>query len=299
MTRTRLIAMIMQLPVLVLLLSLLVFLLGIGLQYLLNRTAALTLVGSDVSPFAPVAFGGLCTAALTLVVWLVGVGFLVARRTRLHGADYGQAFQLMETFRFNDAIPLLERSIATGKETVEVLTLLARAYAYTGQYSRAHSMIDRAVELYPDSAVPYQTLGQIFMLEGSDEQAIAALQSAVERDPSALYWAELGLVLLFAGRQHEALAALEKASQQPLPTPHALRTYYHLMDLYAMSGDAPKAASAAAKMVSARDGLSAWQHELGAVKGTGYGQRLTREIQAITRALKDADAAQIARQMRS
>jgi hypothetical protein len=67
------------------------------------------------------------------------------------------------------------------------------------------------------------------------------------------------------------------------------------MDAYAESGDAPKAASAAAKMVSARDGLSAWQYELGAVKGTGYGQRLTREVQSIAKALEDADAAQIAK----
>jgi tetratricopeptide (TPR) repeat protein len=295
MTRSRLVSMIMQLPVLVLLLSLLVFGLGIGLQYLLNRTITMTLVGSGASPFVPLALGGLCTAALTLVVWIAGVGLLLARQTRLHGADYRQAYQLMEVFRFNDAIPLLERSISMGKETVEVLTLLARAYAYSGQYSRAHGMIDRAVELYPDSGAPYQMLGQIFMLEGSDEQAIAALQAAVERDSSALYWADLGLALMFAGRQGEALAALEKASQQPLPAPHALRVYYHLMHLYAESGDAPKAASAAAKMVSAREGLSAWQHELGAVKGTGYGQRLTREVQAIARALKDADAAQIAK----
>jgi tetratricopeptide (TPR) repeat protein len=201
----------------------------------------------------------------------------------------------METYRFNDAIPLLERSIATGKETVEVLTLLARGYAYSGQYSRAHGMIDRAAELYPDSAVPYRMLGQIFLLEGGDDQAIAALQSAIERDPSALHWADLGLALLFAGREDEARPALEKASQEPLPTAEALRVYYHLMDLYAEAGDAPKAASAAAKMVSAREGLSAWQYELGAVKGTGYGQRLTREIQAITKALKDADAAQIGR----
>jgi tetratricopeptide (TPR) repeat protein len=292
MSRSRLVAMIMQLPVLVLLLSLLVFGLGIGLQYLLNRTV--TLAGSDASPFAPVALGGLCTAVLTLVLWFSGVGLLVARRTRLHGADYGQAFQLMETFRFNDAIPLLERSIGTGKETVEVLTLLARAYAFSGQYSRAHGMIDRAVELYPDGAIPYRMLGQIFMLEGSDDQAISALQSAVEREPTALNWADLGLALIFAGRQSEALLALEKASQEPLPAPQALRVYFHLMDLYADAGNAPKAASAAAKMVSARDGLSAWQHELGAVKGTGYGQRLTREIQVIARALKDADAAQIA-----
>jgi predicted Zn-dependent protease len=294
MNRNRLLALITWLPAILLLVGLLVFGLGIGSQYLLNRNLTMTLTGSEASPFVPIAMAGLCIAALALLVWLGGIGVLLGRQTRLHGADYGQAYQLMNSLQFNEAIPLLEQSIARGKETVEVLTLLARAYAYTGQYSRAHRMIDRSVELYPGKAAPFLTLGMVFLLEGNDEQAISALQTVVEHDPSPTHWADLGLALIFAGRQSEALAALEKASQQPLPTPHALRVYHHLMRLYTGLGDAAKAASAAAKMVSARDGLAAWMEELDAVRGTGYGQRLLREIQAITGALNDADRARVA-----
>jgi tetratricopeptide (TPR) repeat protein len=292
MTRSRVWAWISQLPALLLLLGMLVFALGILLQYALNRPIILS-PGPDSSTFAPLAMAGLCMATLTLIIWFAGAAFLLARQTRLHGADYAQAYRMMDAFQFSEAIPLLEHSITTGKETVEVLSLLARAYAYIGQYSRAHTLLDRAVELYPDSAVPYLTLGLVFLLEGNDEQTIEAFQVAVAREPAAMNWADLGLALAFAGRQNDALNALEKASQQPLPTPHALRVYYRLTSLYAMAGNAPKAASAAAKMVSARDGLSAWEYQLSALKGTGYGQKLTHEIQAITKALREADAARV------
>jgi len=294
MSRDRILRVMGSLPVLLLLIGLLVFIMGIGLQYLLTREIGTSLVGPDVRPFVPIAMVGLCIIALVLVAWFIGVGVLLARQTRLHGADYGDAYQLMETFQFKDAIPLLERSISNGKETVEVLTLLARAYAYSGQYSRAHRAIDRAAELYPEDAAPYVTLGLVFLLEGSDDQAITALQAAVACDPTPVNWADLGLALALASRKPEALTALEKASQQPLPTPHALRVYYRLMNLYTSAGDALKAAGAAAKMVSARDGLPVWEYQLDAIKGTAYGQRLAREIQAIADALSTADAAQVA-----
>ncbi len=294
MTRKWLRAIIAQLPALLLLLGLLIFGLGIGVQYLLNRKIVMTLVGPDAAPFVPVALAGLCMAALTLLIWFAGIGLMLARQTRLHGADYGQAYKLVEAYQFDDAIPLLEYSLESGKVTAEVLTLLARAYAYTGKYSRAHALIEQAVALYPENPVPYQTLGLVFTLESDDEQTVAAWQAAVERGPTAINWAELGLALVFAHRDADALNALERASQEVLPAPHALRVYYHLTQLYAASGNAPKAASAAAKVVSVRDGLTAWGYELSAVKGTGYGQRLTREIQAIARALKDADAARVA-----
>ena len=294
MTRNRLLSLVGRLPTLALLLGLVLFGLGILSQYLVNRKVVMTLDGADASPYIPVAMAGLCMAALTLLSWFAGVGYMLARQTRQHGADYGQAYQLMDAYQFGDAIPLLEHSIARGKESVEVLTLLARGYAYTGQYSKAHQAIERAIELYPNNGTPYLTLGLVFQLESNDEQAISALQAGVAQDPSPINWADLGLVLDMAGQSNEALPILEKASQEPLPAPHALRVYYHLMRLYKQLGDAMKADSAAAKMVSAADGLAAWEYELSAVKGTGYGQRLIREVQGITKAIKEVSTAHAA-----
>ncbi len=58
------------------------------------------------------------------------------------------------------------------------------------------------------------------------------------------------------------MPAFEKASQQPIPAPDALRVYHRLMHLYMAAGNAAKAASAAAKMVSAREGLAEWEYQV-------------------------------------
>jgi hypothetical protein len=79
MTRNRLLALVTWLPVILLLLGLLVFALGMGLQYLLNRKLTMTLTGSEASPFVPIAMSGLCLAALALLIWLVGIGVLLGR----------------------------------------------------------------------------------------------------------------------------------------------------------------------------------------------------------------------------
>src|SRR5258708_694668 len=273
-------------PALLLIAGLLIFLFGLGIQYVLNRPEA-TAIEAIAAPFSPLAMAGLCMAALTLAIWFTGTGILLARQTRRHGADYGHAYRLLNNLQFSEAIPLLEHSIASGKESAEVLTLLARAYAYTGKFSHAHRLLERAIELYPENVTPYATLGLVFLLEGNDEQAVAALQVAVDHD--ATYWADLGLALSFAGRDDEALIALENASQSPLPAASAVRDYHRLMRLYTKADNAARAASASAKMFSARDGLADLEYEANFLNGTGYGQRLSREIQEISRALREAD----------
>src|SRR5262249_1492459 len=157
-------------PVLLLIAGLLIFLFGLGIQYLVNRPEGTTLE-TIAAPFSPFGMAGLCMAALTLAIWFTGTGILLARQTLRHGADYGHAYRRLNDLQFADAIPLLEQSISSGKESVEVLTLLARAYAYTGKVSKAHRLLERAIELYPEAAEAYATLGLVFLLEGNDEQS--------------------------------------------------------------------------------------------------------------------------------
>jgi tetratricopeptide (TPR) repeat protein len=291
-TRNRLWALVGLLPTALLLLGLAIFVFALGWQYLLNRPVVMT-IGEVSTPLGPVALAGLCMAALTLTIWFVGAAILMARQTRRHGADYAQAYDFIDAHQFAEAIPLLERSISRGKESVEVLTLLAQAYAYGGQFSRGHRFLERAIELYPDEAAPYATLGKVFLLEGNVEQAIELLQSAANRDASAARWAELGFALVFAGRNQEALESLERASHYPLPAPTALRVYHRLMRLYTETGNSAKVASAAAKMSAAREGLASWEYEADTLEGTGYGQRINREVQEMSKALKEADTSWI------
>jgi tetratricopeptide (TPR) repeat protein len=292
MNRFRLNAVLGRLPTIILLIGLVIFMFGLLLQYSLNRPVAMT-VGPISAPFGPIAMFGLAIAVSSVVAWFAVVGFMLARQTRLHGADYGRAYTLVGQMQFAEAIPLLEQSISRGKETPEVLTLLARAYAYTAQYSRAHRLIERAIELYSNSPLPYSTLGFLFLLEDNAEQAIAAYQNAVERDPTPLNYADLGLTLYYANRLDESLEALENASRQALPAQDAVRVYHRLMQLFTSKGNAARAAGAAARMVSARDGLKDWEYQVNVLKGTGYGLRLDREVHEISQALSDADATRL------
>jgi predicted Zn-dependent protease len=244
-----------------------------------------------LSPFVVLALGGLCLAALMFVLWFTIVGVLLARQTRAQGSGYGDAYRLIEAFRFKEAIPLLERSIGEGKETSEVLMLLTSAYAYTGQLAKAQATADRAVQLYPKEPAAYITLANGYRMQAAYDGAAETLREAAKLDPDQpVIWAELGFTQRFAGEPAAAVEALEKAAQHAMPAPYGVRVYYHLANAYQAAGDTKKAVRAAAKMMSARDGLATWKAGLKALEGTAYGQALSYEIAAIEQAIADADA---------
>ncbi len=245
----------------------------------------------ELSPFVLLALGGLCLAALMFVFWFTLIGILLARQTRAQGSGYGDAYRLIEAFRFRDAIPLLERSIREGKETSEVLMLLTSAYAYTGQLAKAQQTADRAVQLHPGEPAAYITLANGYRMQAAYDGAAKTLTEAAKLDPDQpIIWAELGFTQRFAGQTAEAVESFERAAQHAMPAPYGVRVYYHLANAYQMAGESKKAVRAAAKMMSARDGLATWKTGLKALEGTAYGQALSYEIRSIEQAIADADA---------
>ncbi len=289
MTR-RLLIVLAQLPLVIAILGVLVFIGGIAGEYVVNRSSPFG--ESAPSDLTWVALVGLGVAAAMFLVWFVSVALLLGIQTRRQGPGYGEAYRLIETFKFDDAIPLLEKLIQEGKESVDVLMLLASAYAYSGRLADAQRVADRAVAVYPDESAAYLTLSNVYRMQASYDAAAEALMRAAALDPeSAVIWAELGLLRLYAGDKVGAREALERAAAHTMPAMYAVRVYYQLANFYADSGDARQAARAAAKMVSARDGLESWKSGLAALEGTSYGQRLARELEQIERALQDADAA--------
>jgi tetratricopeptide (TPR) repeat protein len=240
------------------------------------------------------ALAGLCLAVLMVLLWFVVVGWLLARQSRKLGSGYGDAYRLIEAFRFREAIPLLERSIKEGKETSEILMLLTSAYGYTGQLGKAQQTADRAVRLFPEAADSYITLANNYRMQAMYDEAARALSLAAELDPEqAVTWAELGFARHFAGDESGAVAAFKTAAQQPMPAMYGVRVYYHLAQMYQKIGDAEQAARTAARMMSARDGLDAWKSSLSALEGRAYGQALHYEVRAIEEALAEADAANL------
>ncbi len=288
MTR-RLLAVVAQIPLVLAVMGLLAFVAGIGAAYLSNRGDPL----NDLpGRFTGLAWGGLTVAATMFLIWFVSVGLLLGIQTRRFGSGYGKAYRLMEAFKFEEAIPLLEQSVAEGKDTVDVLMLLANAYAHTGRLAQAQHIADRAIELYPQESAAYVTLSSVYRLEAAYDAAADVLSRALKLEPdSPVIWAELGFMQQYAGNAPAAREVFERAAGYAMPAMYAVRVYYHLANAYAEDGNARQAARAAAKMVSARDGLASWQSGLAALTGTAYGQRLARELEEIEQALQDADAA--------
>jgi tetratricopeptide (TPR) repeat protein len=246
------------------------------------------------SPSIQVALLGLCVAGLMFSVWFILVGWLLARQSREQGSGYGDAYRLIEAFRFREAIPLLERSIKEGKETAEVLMLLTSAYAYAGQLGKAQATADRAVRLFPNDPGSYVTLANGYRLQAAYEEAARALMLAAELEPDQpIIWAELGFVQRFAGDDAASIESFKRAAAEAMPAIYGIRVYYHLAQAFQAAGDTKQAVNATAKMMSARDGLATWQSGLNALEGTAYGQALSREITAIKDALSEADSANL------
>jgi tetratricopeptide (TPR) repeat protein len=266
--------------------GLVIFLAGIVVEFFSDRQAI-----NGISASIIIALSGLCLATLMFLFWFGLVGYMLARQTRALGSGYGDAYRLIEEFKFKDAIPLLERSIREGKETSDVLMLLTSAYAYTGQLAKAQATADRAVQLYPNEADSYITLANGYRLQAAYDEAARALMQATTLAPNQpVIWAELGFVQRFAGEQDAAMESFKRAAQHAMPAPYGVRVYYHLANAYQSSGEANLAVQAAAKMMSARDGLATWKTGLKALEGTAYGQAVRYEIAAIEQAIADADA---------
>jgi tetratricopeptide (TPR) repeat protein len=217
MERRRLWVIALYITVVLAVVGMVVFIGALVAQYFSSPNSG-TPSNGGISPFVLLALGGLCLAALMFLFWFTLVGVLLARQTRAQGSGYGDAYRLIEAFRFRDAIPLLERSIREGKETSEVLMLLTSAYAYTGQFGKAQATADRAVQLFPDEPAAYITLANGYRLQAAYDEAAQTLTQASQLDPEQpVIWAELGFTQRFAGDQEAALQAFERAAQHAMP----------------------------------------------------------------------------------
>ena len=246
---------------------------------------------AGLSPVVQLAIVGLCLAAVMFLLLFTLVGLTLARQTRQQGSGYGEAYRLIEAFRFREAIPLLQRSIAEGKETADVLMLLTSAYAHTGQLAKAQAAADRSVQLFPNDPNAYITLANGYRMQAAYDEAASALMKAVELAPNQpVVWAELGFLQHFAGNHAAAVESFERAATHAMSALYGVRVYYHLAQVYQAANETQKAVRATAKMMSARDGLAAWKTGLSAMEGTAYGLSLRYEIAAIEQALADADA---------
>ena len=216
------------------------------------------------------------------------VGVLLARQSKHYGAGYGEAYRLIQRMQFPQAIQLLERVLAGGKITPDLLMLLTSAYAYNGQLAKAQETADRAVEMFPGDAGAYMTLANGYRMQASYGEAAIALQTAAQLSPAQpIIWAELGFVQQLSGEHDSAIESFKHAALYSMPSMYAVRVNYYLSRHYLKIGERENAQSATERMVATEHGLQAWKSTLRALEGTAYGSLLHYEIEKIEDAIAE------------
>lgn len=272
------------------LLGIVVFVLGVAIEFASGMTQPLD---PYLSPVAQLSLAGLCLSASMIVLGFLLVGILLARQSRQYGAGYGEAYRLIQKLQFPQAIQLLERVLAGGKITPDLLMLLTSAYAYNGQLAKAQATADQAVQMFPQNAAAYMTLANGYRMQASYGEAAMALQTAAQLSPDQpIIWAELGFIQQLAGEHDSAIESFKHAVLYSMPSMYSVRVNYYLSQHYLKVGDSTNAASATERMISTKHGLKAWKSTLSALEGTAYGSLLNYEIEKIERAIADTEEQQ-------
>ncbi|MCY4073186.1 MAG: tetratricopeptide repeat protein [Chloroflexi bacterium] len=272
------------------LLGIVVFVLGVAIEFASGMTQPLD---PYLSPVAQLSLAGLCLSASMIVLGFLLVGILLARQSRQYGAGYGEAYRLIQKLQFPQAIQLLERVLAGGKITPDLLMLLTSAYAYNGQLAKAQATADQAVQMFPQNAAAYMTLANGYRMQASYGEAAMALQTAAQLSPDQpIIWAELGFIQQLAGEHDSAIESFKHAVLYSMPSMYSVRVNYYLSQHYLKVGDSKNAISATERMISTKHGLQAWKSTLSALEGTAYGSLLNYEIEKIERAITDTEEQQ-------
>jgi TolB-like protein/class 3 adenylate cyclase len=149
------------------------------------------------------------------------------------------------TYRsLSDALSLYEKAIALDPAFADAYAGYARAAVdVVGSDTqplmlsavarqRAYDAAGRALQINPQNARAYAVLGNLQLLDGAFDQALASVETAVTLDPGgADVELDRAIVLIYAGRQPEALAAIERVLQLD-PKPRTPVHDYHALSLY-------------------------------------------------------------------
>src|SRR5208337_3817105 len=122
---------------------------------------------------------------------------------------FNSAVLFEKTGRFDDMVTVLKRSIELDPKNAEALNYLGYSYADKGvNLKEALSLVQRAVELKPDSGYIVDSLGWVYFKMGRLEEALQALKQAVNlvKDDPVLN-EHLGDVYKAMGKNADALNA--------------------------------------------------------------------------------------------
>jgi len=115
-----------------------------------------------------------------------------------------------KTSRDKEAMKELQRALQLDpKDWASYMELGLNAYQ-AANYKGAAENWEQALKLEPDNVPALRNLGAVYHALGRDDDAVAALQHAIEIKPSADVYNNLGTILFYRGRYQDAVPAFEK-----------------------------------------------------------------------------------------
>ena len=160
----------------------------------------------------------------------------------------------------DQAIELLEKSIAIYEDSDLAYSLFCHIYAMKRQFEKSLAAGQKAIELNPNSDSAYDYLAQTLRWVGKSEEAIKLHQEAMRLCPfpPAGYYLNLGHAYCAAGRCEEAIKEYKKTLHL---TPNHFIALWGLSVCYGLLGQEEESREAAAEMMKINPNftINAWK----------------------------------------
>lgn len=151
---------------------------------------------------------------------------VLAREPRHARALHLLGVLALQTSRLDEAIPLLEQSVAADPAATEYLGNLASAYITARRYDDALATVERACALNPDLPDVHHHRGLALFQLGRFDEAAASYRRAIELFPDyAAAHSNLGVTLQSLGMLEDAERSLRRALKLQ---PNNAITHYNL-----------------------------------------------------------------------
>jgi tetratricopeptide (TPR) repeat protein len=136
---------------------------------------------------------------------------LLAKYPRDQRLAYLAGDWLMQQFRYEQAVAVLERGLALNPDYAAALNDVAYGYADMGNFEKAFAAMDRYVALEPDQPNPHDSYGEILRMAGKLDAALEQYRMSIRIDPN--FGSEVGVADTYAvmGKELEAREEYDRA----------------------------------------------------------------------------------------
>jgi tetratricopeptide (TPR) repeat protein len=154
------------------------------------------------------------------------------------------------------AFELAQKAISLDESDPASRELLASVYLSMRQYDKAIAEGERAIELDPNGADVYASLGQTLSFAGRPDDAIAHIKKAMRLNPfpEPWYFRSLGRCYILKGQYEKALIEYKKAHQL---APESPWSYFYLAISYSLLDRKEEAHASAEKCLELAPFVSA------------------------------------------